>query len=64
MIDAAMQIALEKGAHEWTPGCNGISCVNRRKHILAGTPVAWRYRLKTELENKRLSTVLTNGERA
>ena len=45
MIDAAMQLALEKGPHEVTPGCNCISCVNKRKRILAGPTAPWRHRL-------------------
>ena len=45
MIEEGMALALEKGIHPLTPGCNCIACVNKRKRILNGSPQLWRYRL-------------------
>lgn len=45
MIDAAMQLAYDKGPHPLEAGCNCIACVNKRKQVLAGPPKPWRYRL-------------------
>lgn len=45
MIEASMQLAMEKGPHPMTPGCSCIACVNKRKRKLSGPPEPWRYRL-------------------
>ena len=45
MIEASMALAMEKGAHPLTRGCNCIACVNHRKRMLASPPKPWRYHL-------------------
>jgi hypothetical protein len=45
MIEASIELALKKGVHPLTRGCNCITCVNQRKRILAGPPQPWRYHL-------------------
>jgi len=45
MIEASMRLALEKGPHPLTSGCNCIACVNKRKRKLSGPPKPWRHRL-------------------
>lgn len=45
MIEASMRLAMEKGPHPLTPGCNCIACVNKRKRKLSDPPKPWRYYL-------------------
>ena len=45
MIEASMQLAMEKGPHSLTPGCSCIACINKRKRKLYGPPKPWRYYL-------------------
>jgi hypothetical protein len=45
MIDAAMDLAEEKGPHPLVVGCNCIACVGKRKQLLRGKPWPWKYTL-------------------
>jgi hypothetical protein len=45
MIEESMALSVKKGPHPQTPGCNCITCINKRKRILNGSPRQWRYQL-------------------
>ena len=45
MIDASLELAQRLGEHPLKPGCNCISCVNKRKRILEKQERKWRYTL-------------------
>jgi hypothetical protein len=49
MIDASCELARKKGRHDLEPGCNCISCINKRKRILENSglnnPDEWKYTL-------------------
>lgn len=45
MIDAAMDLAEEKGPHPLLPGCNCIACVGKRRQLLRGESRPWKYTL-------------------
>jgi hypothetical protein len=45
MIEASMALAVQKGSHPLTDGCNCIVCVNKRKDLLRGPKKEWKYRL-------------------
>lgn len=45
MIDASWALAEKKGHHPLEPGCNCISCINKRKRILDHTENMLKYEL-------------------
>ncbi len=47
MIDASFELAKKKGRHDLEPGCNCISCINKRKRIMenTGDNDEWTYTL-------------------
>jgi len=45
MIDASWELAQRLGEHPVKPGCNCISCVNKRKRILEKHERKWRFSL-------------------
>lgn len=47
MIDASWELTKKKGRHDLEPGCNCISCINKRKRIMedAGENDEWKYTL-------------------
>jgi hypothetical protein len=47
MIDASCELAGKKGRHDLEPGCNCISCINKRKRIIdnIGENDEWKYTL-------------------
>lgn len=44
-IEASMALCQKKGPHDLEPGCNCISCINKRKDILFGPLKPLRYRI-------------------
>lgn len=45
MIDASWELADRLGEHPLSKGCNCISCVIRRKRLLAERTPEWKYEL-------------------
>jgi len=45
MIDASWELAQRLGEYPVKPGCNCISCVNKRKRILEKHERKWRFSL-------------------
>lgn len=45
MIQASMDLSIQKGRHPLEKGCNCISCVNKRKALLRGPEKEWKHRL-------------------
>jgi hypothetical protein len=45
MIDASWELAERKGPHPLEPGCNCITCINKRKRILDNTENMLKYKL-------------------
>lgn len=45
MIEESMALSVKKGSHPLTPGCNCITCINKRKRILQGAGQSCRYYL-------------------
>ena len=45
MINASWELAEQLGEHPLKSGCNCITCVNRRKHILEQHEREWKFKL-------------------
>lgn len=45
MINASWELAEQLGEHPLKNGCNCITCVNRRKHILEQRESEWKFKL-------------------
>ncbi len=43
MIDASYELAAKKGKHPLENGCNCISCVNKRKHLIKQSEKKWKF---------------------
>lgn len=45
LIDASLELAAKKGPHPLEPGCNCITCVNRRKRLINKEERIWKYEI-------------------
>ncbi len=45
MINASWELAERIGKHPLKSGCNCISCVNKRKHLLKRPEQEWKFSL-------------------
>ncbi len=45
MINASWELADRLGKHAPTAGCSCIACVIRRKRLIAGRTLKWKYEL-------------------
>lgn len=46
MINASWELAERIGKHPLRSGCNCISCVNKRKHLLERPEHEWKFSLR------------------
>jgi len=45
MIETSMALAVRKGEHPLTDGCSCIICAEKRKQMIRGPRLKWKYSL-------------------